>query len=179
MEPSGRPHHRARHQPGRWGGARRRLSRAGRLAGSARTQCSAASASKGCTRTYGGRPADTFPFCWPSYRCRTPAIASCGCTLGLRDLSEQEFAQQTLAESERRVRRAEALALTGSFVVDALDGSAQWSDGMYRILGTHPAEFAVSLSTHLERVHEADRAGVTALFDGALSGDHRSGWTIG
>jgi len=98
-----------------------------------------------------------------------------GCTLGLRDLSEQEFAQQTLTESERRVRRAEALALTGSFVVDALDGSAQWSDGMYRILGTHPAEFAVSLSTHLERVHEADRAGVTALFDRALSGDHGIG----
>lgn len=98
-----------------------------------------------------------------------------GCTVGLRDLSEQEFAQQTLAESERRVRRAEALALSGSFVVDALDGAAQWSDGMYRIMGAHPAEFAVTLSSHLERVHEGDRAAVSALFDRALSGEHGVG----
>ncbi|MEO6886953.1 MAG: PAS domain-containing sensor histidine kinase [Jatrophihabitantaceae bacterium] len=107
-----------------------------------------------------------------------------GLSLVLRDLSEQVFAQQTLAESERRVTRAEALALTGSFVVD-VHGSAQWSAGMYRIHGTDPAQFTVTLADHLGLVLEQDRGRVSKALEHAMSGevppgvDHRVRHTDG
>jgi two-component system CheB/CheR fusion protein len=93
------------------------------------------------------------------------------CIAVLRDVGEQEFAQQTLAESARRVHRAEALTLTGTFVVDAQDRSAQWSDGMYRIHGKDPEHFAVTLASHLGLVVEQDREQVADAFELALAGE--------
>jgi diguanylate cyclase (GGDEF)-like protein/PAS domain S-box-containing protein len=102
-----------------------------------------------------------------------------GCTVVVWDLTEQVFSQQTLAASEDLVRRSEALAGIGRFVVDTRDGSTQWSEGMHAIHGTSPDGFDASLSAHLELVHPDGRACVAEALEGALMGqatvelDHR------
>jgi diguanylate cyclase (GGDEF)-like protein/PAS domain S-box-containing protein len=97
-----------------------------------------------------------------------------GCSVVVRDLTEQVFSQQTLAASEERVRRSEALAGIGRFVVDGQDGSTQWSEGMHAIHGTDPGAFEVSLSAHLDLVHPDDRASVADAFQSALSREARA-----
>ena len=102
-----------------------------------------------------------------------------GCTVVVWDLTEQVFSQQTLAASEELVRRSEALAGIGRFVVDTRDGSTQWSEGMHAIHGTSPDGFDVSLASHLALVHPDRRACVADAFESALLGqataelDHR------
>lgn len=98
-----------------------------------------------------------------------------GYTLIVRDLSEQVFSQQTLAASEGRVRRAEALSRTGTFVVDARDGAAQWSNEMYEIHGVDPMHFSVTRASQLSLVVAEDRAEVARVFDEALSGEVPAG----
>jgi PAS domain S-box-containing protein len=97
-----------------------------------------------------------------------------------RDLSEQHDWQRTLAESERRVRRSEVLAGTGSFVVDPVSSTVQWSAGMYAIFGVAPGEFEPSLEAYLDLVHGQDRDNVRAAIANTLAGrastelDHRA-----
>jgi PAS domain S-box-containing protein len=73
-----------------------------------------------------------------------------------RDISEQQLAAATLAESEERLRESEVLAHMGAWLWDGED-VVQWSDGMYQIHGLDPMQFEVSLAAHLERVEEPDR----------------------
>jgi PAS domain S-box-containing protein len=97
-----------------------------------------------------------------------------------RDLTEQHDWQRTLAEGERRVRRGEALAGTGSFVVDPAAATVQWSAGMYVIFDVVPGQFEPSLEAYLDLVHAEDRADVRAAIANALAGqsstelDHRA-----
>jgi PAS domain S-box-containing protein len=88
-----------------------------------------------------------------------------------RDLTEQLLAQQTLADSEQRVRRGEVLAGTGSFVIDREDAAVQWSHGMYMIYGVRPEDFEPSVEAHLALVHSDDRPAVDKVFQAALTGD--------
>jgi signal transduction histidine kinase len=98
----------------------------------------------------------------------------------VQDLTERVLAQETLAASEHGVRRSEALAGSGSFVV-ATDGSAQWSAGMYRLLDASPTDAEPSWDHYLSLVADDDRPDVESLVSGALreglSGevDHRAG----
>jgi PAS domain S-box-containing protein len=92
--------------------------------------------------------------------------------LVIRDLSERELAQDTLAESARLVRQSEALARLGTWVLDAGSGSVQWSEGLYELHGLRPGEFDASLSGQLERVVAEDRPKVALAVSSALhSGD--------
>ena len=65
-----------------------------------------------------------------------------GCTVVVWDLTEQVFSQQTLADSEDLVRRSEALAGIGRFVVDTRDGSTQLSGRRECTPFTGPAPMA-------------------------------------
>ena len=94
-----------------------------------------------------------------------------GCSVVVRDLTEQVFSQQTLAASEDLVRRSEALAGTGRFVMDAQDGSTQWSEGMHAIHGTTPGGFEACLSAHLDLVHPDERARVADALERARTGE--------
>ena len=98
-----------------------------------------------------------------------------GCTVVLRDRREETSSQEALAEGELKVRRAEALAMTGTFVYDADDQSMQWSEGMYRIHGVDPAGFVPSLVRHLDLVVEENRPRVAELFEQTLAGDATAG----
>jgi PAS domain S-box-containing protein len=110
---------------------------------------------------------------------RTPDGAPGGSWVGARDLTEQLLAQQTLADNEERMRRSEALAGAGSFVVGLDASTAQWSHGMYAIFGFDPLDFEPSLPAYLALVQPEDRDAVEHAFRVALSGagavelDHR------
>jgi PAS domain S-box-containing protein len=91
-----------------------------------------------------------------------------GSSLVVHDRSEEVIAQQTLAAGEEQVRRSEALASAGSFVIDGVDFSEQWSDGMHRIYGVSPADFDGTRAAHLDLVHPDDRASVAAVMAEAL-----------
>jgi PAS domain S-box-containing protein len=102
-----------------------------------------------------------------------------GSWVGARDLTEQLLAQQTLAVNEQRMRRSEALAGAGSFVVGQGESGVQWSHGMYAIFLADPLDFEPSMSAHLALVHPDDRGAVETAFLQSLSGsgavelDHR------
>jgi PAS domain S-box-containing protein len=91
-----------------------------------------------------------------------------GSALVVHDRTEEVIAQQTLAAGEEQVRRSEALASAGSFVIDGGDFSEQWSDGMHRIYGVSPEDFEGTRAAHLELVHPGDRAAVAELMAAAL-----------
>lgn len=80
----------------------------------------------------------------------------------VRDLTEQRLAQAALAETEARLREAEALAHAGRWLWDVASDTVQWSEEMHRIHGVDPASFEGSLDGHLAIVHADDAAGVRA-----------------
>ena len=73
------------------------------------------------------------------------------------DLTEQRLAQAALAETEARLREAEALAHAGRWLWDVASGAVQWSEEMHRIHGVDPARFEGTLEAHLAAVHPDDR----------------------
>jgi PAS domain S-box-containing protein len=102
-----------------------------------------------------------------------------GLTAVVRDVSEEALAQETLAQAEERIMRAESLARSGTFVIDAHDRSAQWSLGMYLVYGLSPGDVLPSLAAHADLLDESDRPALVRLVSEALYGrtppalDHR------
>lgn len=101
---------------------------------------------------------------------RSSASGGRGSWVVAHDLTEQGEYQRALAENERRVRRSEVLAGTGTFVVDAAASVVQWSPGMYTIFGVEPGQFEPSIYGHLELVHPDDRPKVEQAFRIAMGG---------
>jgi PAS domain S-box-containing protein len=91
-----------------------------------------------------------------------------GSSLVVHDQTEELIAQQTLAAGEEQVRRSEALANAGSFVIDGGDYSEQWSEGMHRIYRVTPEDFDGTRGGHLNLVHPDDRADVASVMTDAL-----------
>lgn len=88
-----------------------------------------------------------------------------------RDLTEQRLAQATLAEIERRVREAEALAHVGSWLWDVRTGAVQWTDELHRIHGIEPLDFEGTFDAHVAPIHPQDQQRVLrALLDAVSSG---------
>jgi PAS domain S-box-containing protein len=86
-----------------------------------------------------------------------------------RDITERQVAQATLAEIDRRVREAEAIAHAGGWLWDVRTGAVQWSDELHRIHGVDPLEFEGTLDAHLERVHAEDRERVRTAMESAVA----------
>ena len=62
-----------------------------------------------------------------------------------------------ITESERQLSRAQAIAHLGSWQLDLTDGSMDWSDELYRILGVDPESVPAYYLTFLERFTPEDR----------------------
>ncbi len=92
-----------------------------------------------------------------------------GCAGVARDLTEQRLAQAALAETELRLRDAEALAHSGRWLWDVASDAVQWSEEMHRIHGVDPDGFDGTLSAHLAHVHPDDVDDVRAALHAALA----------
>lgn len=91
-------------------------------------------------------------------------------TAVLRDVSEETLAQERLAHAEERILRAETLAHSGTFLIDATDRTAQWSLGMHLVYGLTPGEVAPSLAAHADLLPEPQRDRLARMVSEALYG---------
>ena len=92
--------------------------------------------------------------------------------LVVRDVTEQHLAQATLAEVEDRLREAERLSGTGSWLWDRRTDSVQWSDEHHRIHGRDPMAFDGTIDAHLRCIHDDDREAVRDAINRAIDSGH-------
>lgn len=83
---------------------------------------------------------------------------------------ERLQAQTALQESEATLKRAQAVAQTGSWYLDASRNHLHWSDETYRIFGIS-AELPLCYDLFLSCVHPDDRLEVDAAWQRALKGE--------
>jgi diguanylate cyclase (GGDEF)-like protein/PAS domain S-box-containing protein len=80
-----------------------------------------------------------------------------GATAVARDVTEQNFALTTLAESEAKLLEAQALAHIGIWVWDSTAATVQWSEELYRIHDVDPMDYDGSYAGYLAFVAPEDR----------------------
>lgn len=85
-----------------------------------------------------------------------------------RDISERKMAEETLKQSEMRLKDAQAIAHIGNFEVDLKDHSEIWSDEMYEIYGITKGEAIPSKELFLSFIHPDDRGYVATEMEECL-----------
>jgi len=86
-----------------------------------------------------------------------------------RDITERKQAEDQLRTSEANLNRAQTVAHTGSWNLDAPQGTLVWSTETYRIFGI-PPENPSNYEAFLARVHPDDRDTVDRSWQAALRG---------
>lgn len=86
----------------------------------------------------------------------------------VRDLTEQRVAQETLVESEFRLREAQELAHVGLWLWDARSDALELSDELYEIHGVDPLGFEGTMLAYLDLIHPEDRASFENDLDRSL-----------
>jgi diguanylate cyclase (GGDEF)-like protein/PAS domain S-box-containing protein len=100
-----------------------------------------------------------------------PLPSGTGAIVVARDVSEREFAQATLAESEHRLREAQELSHVGLWVWDATGDVVQMSDELYRIHGIDPRDFDGTLAAYLELADPTERLELAEALGRAITGE--------
>jgi PAS domain S-box-containing protein len=78
----------------------------------------------------------------------------------VQDIDDRKRAEMALAERQRQLREAQALARIGNWTADLRRGELAWSDEIYRIFGYAPGSFAPSIEAFHAAIHPDDRARV-------------------
>ncbi|MFP4375396.1 MAG: PAS domain S-box protein, partial [Spirochaetaceae bacterium] len=84
------------------------------------------------------------------------------------DVTESSRLIRELRESERHLNEAQRLAKTGSWELDAANGSLNWSDETYRIVERDRESFEPSYEAVLEMTHPDDRLRVERAYRRSL-----------
>ncbi|CAG0992211.1 partial two-component system, sensor histidine kinase and response regulator FitF, partial [Rhodocyclaceae bacterium] len=104
---------------------------------------------------------------------KTPMRSPDGRLIGVlgiaHDITTERDAKEALRRSEETLRRAQAVAHTGSWYLDIPSGRLEWSAETYRIFGI-AAQESMTLEGFLERIHPADLAKVLDSWSAALGG---------
>ena len=87
------------------------------------------------------------------------------------DITERKKAEQTLRESREDLKRAQAVAQTGSWRMDVQRNELVWSDENWRIFGVARGT-PLTYETFLSTVHPEDREYVDRKWMAALRGEH-------
>jgi PAS domain S-box-containing protein len=78
----------------------------------------------------------------------------------VQDIDARKRAELALAERERQLCEAQALASIGNWTADLVTGELTWSDEIYRIFGHQPGSFAPSIEAFHAAIHPDDQARV-------------------
>lgn len=78
----------------------------------------------------------------------------------VQDITARKHAELALAERERQLLEAQALAHIGSWQADVVSGELIWSDEIYRIFGYEPGSIEPDIETFKAAVHPDDLAKV-------------------
>ncbi len=76
----------------------------------------------------------------------------------IRDISERKRAEESLRESEQRLKEAERLSHLGSWSRDIATGKSSWSDEFFRICGLEPGSLEPAAELAFAIIHPDDRA---------------------
>ncbi len=85
------------------------------------------------------------------------------------DVTKRKKAEESLKESEERLKRSQEIAHLGSWELDLVKNNLTWSDEVYRIFGLKPQEFGATYQAFLDLVHPDDRAVVDRAYTSSLS----------
>jgi PAS domain S-box-containing protein len=88
----------------------------------------------------------------------------------LHDITNRKHAGQALFESDQDLKRAQAVAHTGSWRLDILHDRLLWSDETYKIFGI-PVGTPMTYEAFLSAVHSDDREYVNQRWTAALRGE--------
>lgn len=87
------------------------------------------------------------------------------------EMTEKKRMEDALHKSEMRLQLALETARAGVWEATPSDGTADWSDSVWRLLGMTPGQSAPSLKTWLSAIHPADRERIMAQIGGSLPVD--------
>ncbi len=87
-----------------------------------------------------------------------------GVTSFAREITARKRAEQTLRESESRLKEAQRMALIGNWELDLVKNKLSWSDEIYRIFEIEPAAFNGSYEAFLNMIHPDDRESVKRAY---------------
>ena len=98
-------------------------------------------------------------------------------TAVVRDSTERLRAQQTLQDSESRLRQAQQIAGIGNWELDLTTNHLWWSEEIFRIFELDSTRFGASYEAFLDAIHPDDRDRVAAAYTGSL--ENRTPYEIG
>ena len=84
--------------------------------------------------------------------------------VALQDITEQKMAVDDLTASEFNLKKAQEMAQVGSWDLDLLTNTLNWSDEVYRIFGLAPQEFGATYEAFLKAIHPDDREMVNEAY---------------
>ena len=86
-----------------------------------------------------------------------------------QDITERKQFEQRLTQREAELREAQAVAHLGSWTLDIVNDTLNWSDEVFQIFGL-PVGHTLKLNDFVERIHPADQARVLKDWQAALAG---------
>ncbi len=86
----------------------------------------------------------------------------------IRDISTRKQAEETLIDSENKLKKSQSIAGIGSWEMHGNFSEVYWSDEFYRMHGLQPQSVKPSTRLRLSMVHPHDRAKLEKAINGAL-----------
>jgi len=87
------------------------------------------------------------------------------------DVTEQRLAEQKLRKSESRLRESQLVAKLGSWDLDLVSQTLEWSDETYMLFDKSPENYAPSVDEFVRMIHPDDRSTMESNFYRALESD--------
>jgi PAS domain S-box-containing protein len=92
-----------------------------------------------------------------------------GIIVFFRDITDRKRAEDTLHQSEQRLKRSQQIAHLGSWEIDLANQKHVWSDEVYRIFGLQPQQSDATYEAFVELTHPDDRAAVVSAYTDSLN----------